>query len=116
MLTNALRIAAGLAATAATGFAVYYTANHILNKRVVEEIKALPEGEAKIVEDTRDSISYLLMLFARQIDKRPMFLTSTDALRVRAIRLTWSSKSNSAELIEMLDTLKAIYDGAEKRT
>ena len=116
MFDNIGRIAAGVAATAVTGVAIYFTSRIILTGRAEPATAALPEGEAKEIAQMRDDISYLLRLLALQTEKRPMFLTSTDALRVRAIRLSWSSTHSAAELTEMLTTLKAIYDGAEKRT
>ena len=77
----------------------------------------LNEADAKQRNKLEGEIKFLYLLISKQQEKRPMFLTSDHALRVRHLhsKIQYSYVS-IPDLETILAEIKTIYDGAEKRT
>lgn len=105
--------AAGIAVTLAV-------ATHLIRRHEDKPaVNETPVSDADKKQRTKleGDIKHLVHLMTKQREKRPMFLTSDHSLRVRYLnnKIMYSYVS-IPKLEEILTEIKAIYDGAEKRT
>jgi len=105
--------ASGIAATLAV--ASYFILKS--EKKIASEPSPVSEADRKQRAELEGNIKHLLHLMSKQREKRPMFLTSEQALRVRYLTNKISySYVNIPMLEEIQIEIKNIYDSAEKRT